>query len=509
MDREQSIKRLQEIDHEIILYQHIAALLGWDQETGMPPKGVEGRSEQLALLQGVLHDKMTDNEIGELLEQLGASEELPGGSEELNDMQRGMVREYFREYNRVKKIPRRLVQELAVATSKAQAVWVQARQAKEFSLFQPHLENIVKLTRDSAEALGYRDHPYDPLIDTYEPGMTTRRVAEVFSTLKEDIVALLGSIAEKEPVDDSFLYESYDPADQDRFGRMILKDMGFDFDRGTLTESAHPFTTNVGRDDVRITTRYNEPSMSSSLFSTIHEGGHALYELGAASDQLKGTCLGTGISLAVHESQSRFWENIVGRSDQFWLRYYAELQKIFPVQLGTVSRESFVRGINRVQPSMIRVNADEVTYSLHIILRFELERALVDQSLPVADLPAAWNAGMKEMLGIEPADDGEGVLQDVHWSAGLIGYFPTYALGNLFSAQFFNTMLKEIPDYHDCIEKGDLMRVQQWLDDRIYSRGGIYTAGELLKRVTGEDLDPSYFSRYLNAKYSRLYGLQR
>ena len=507
MDREKSMKRLQEIDHEIVLYQHITALLGWDQETGMPAKGVEGRAEQLALLQGVLHDRMTDDEIGELLEELGASEELPGGSDELSDMERGIVREYFREYNRVKKIPRRLVQELAVASSTAQPVWVEARKQKDFSLFRPHLEKIVNLTRESAEALGYSDHPYDPLIDTYEPGMTTRGVAEVFSVLKDDIVALLGSIAGKEPVNDAFLYEPYDAADQDRFGRMILKDMGFDFERGKLTESAHPFTTNVGKDDVRITTRYNEPSMSSSLFSTIHEGGHALYELGAANERLKGSCLGTGISLAVHESQSRFWENIVGRSDQFWDHYYAELQRIFPGQLGSVSREAFVRGINRVEPSMIRVNADEVTYSLHIILRFELEQALMDRSLPVADLPAAWNAGMKDMLGIEPADVGEGVLQDVHWSAGLIGYFPTYALGNLFSAQFFNTMLQEIPDYHDCIGSGNLIRVQQWLDEKIYSQGGIYTAGDLLKRVTGEELDPSYFSRYLIDKYSRLYGL--
>ncbi|NQT59499.1 MAG: carboxypeptidase M32 [Bacteroidetes bacterium] len=507
MDKKENIARLKEIDHELVLYQNITALLSWDQETNMPESGVEGRSEQMSLMQGVLHDKITSSEIGDLLNGLGASEQQPSGDASFTDQERGLIREYFREYNREKKIPKKLVQEIAVVTSKAQPAWVEARKSQDFSIFQPHLEKIVALTRETTECLGYKDHPYDPLIDQYEPGMTTAEVARVFSGVKKDIVALLGKIAEKGQVDDSFLYEPYDNKLQDDFGRKILTDMGFDFQRGILTESAHPFTTGVGKDDIRITTRYNEPLMSSSLFSTIHEGGHALYEMGAASPELKGTSLGTGISLAVHESQSRFWENIVARSDDFWTNYYSSLQGMFPVQLGSVSQNAFVRGINKVEPSMIRVNADEVTYSLHIILRFELETALVNGELEVKDLPEAWNEKMRQMLGIVPGNSAEGVLQDVHWSAGLIGYFPTYALGNLFSAQFLETLKQEIPNYLEYISSGNLLHLQKWLDEKIYRKGGIYTATEVLQQVTGKPLDPSHFSRYLEDKYTRIYDL--
>ena len=507
MGKKEHIARLTAIDHELVLYQHIAALLGWDQETNMPENGEDGRSEQLSLMQGILHDKMTSNEIGDLLNELGASGEQPSGDPSYTDQERGLIREYFREYNREKKIPKKLVQDMAITTSKAQPAWGKARRAGDFSIFQPHLEKIVALTRETTECLGYTNHPYDPLIDQYEPGMTTAEVSRVFNGVKQDTVALLGRIVEKGDVADSFLYESYDNKLQDDFGRKILADMGFDFKRGVLTESAHPFTSGVGKDDIRITTRYNEPSMSSSLFSTIHEGGHALYEMGAASPELKGTSLGTGISLAVHESQSRFWENIVARSSDFWENYYASLQGMFPSQLGAVSRDAFVRGINRVGPSMIRVNADEVTYSLHIILRFELETALVNGDLEVRDLPEAWNEKMRQMLGVVPEDSSEGVLQDVHWAAGLIGYFPTYVLGNLFSAQFLEALKKDIPDYRAYISSGNLIHLQKWLNEKIYRKGGIYTAAEVLQQVTGESLDPSYFSKYLEEKYTRIYDL--
>lgn len=507
MNKESSIARLKEIDQEIVLYQNITALLGWDQETNMPEGAVEGRSEQLALMEGVLHDKITSNEIGDLLDILGADESQPSGDSSLSDQERGLIREHFREYNREKKIPKKLVQEMAVATSKAQPAWVEARGKQDFSLFKPHLERIITLTRDTIEHLGYKEHPYDPLIDRYEPGMTTAEVSRVFTGVKKDIVALLSKISEKMQIDDSFLYKTYDNTLQDEFGRKILKDMGFNFQRGILTESAHPFTTGVGKDDIRITTRYNEPTMSSSLFSTIHEGGHALYEMGAASPELKGTSLGTGISLAVHESQSRFWENIVARSDDFWANYYVSLQSMFPDQLGDVSQDTFIRGINKVEPSMIRVNADEVTYSLHIILRFELETALVNGELEVKDLPDAWNEKMHEMLGITPENNSEGVLQDVHWAVGLIGYFPTYALGNLFSAQFYQTLKQEIPDYRKFISSGKLIHLQKWLHQKIYQKGGIYTAAEVLQQVTGQSLDPSFFSGYLEEKYTRIYEL--
>ncbi len=507
MDIHKSIDKLAKIDREVMLYENISALLGWDQETNMPPGAVEGRAEQQSLIQGVLHDKMTDPIIGELLGAAGASEEQPGGDSSLSDQDQGLVRQYFREFNRQTKLPRRLVQDFAAATSNAQPAWAAARKAESFAQFQPHLERITALTREMSEKLGYSDHPYDPLLDHYEPGMTTAEVSRVFSQLKKDSISLLEKISHADQPDDSFLYQPYDSRLQDEFGRKVLTSMGFDFNRGILTESAHPFTTSLGKDDIRITTRYNEPSMSSSLFSTIHEGGHALYEMGAASPELKGTCLGTGTSLAVHESQSRFWENIVGRSSEFWEFYYPALKKLFPEQLKAVSRQHFVQGINKVSPSMIRVNADEVTYSLHVILRFELETALVSGELEVKDLPEAWNVKMKEMLGIVPGNDAEGVLQDVHWSAGLIGYFPTYALGNLFSAQFFDTMKHEIPQYDVHVAKGELEVLHEWLDQRIHRYGAIFTAAEILHRVTGKSLDPGHFSRYLEEKYSAIYHL--
>lgn len=507
MNKERSLQRLREIDRELVLYEQIAALLGWDQETNMPEAAVQGRADQQTLLSGMLHDKITDPEIGSLLEDLGASDAAPEGDASLDDIERGLVRTYYRTYSRQMKLPKRLVEELAEATSIGQPSWAHARSQKDFSLFRPHLERIVELKREVANIIGYQDHPYDALLDEYEPGMKTNEVSRVFSGLRDDIVELLGKIREKDPIDDEFLYRTYDKALQDEFGRIVLADMGFDFERGILSESAHPFTTTLGMDDIRITTRYNEPAMSSAFFSTIHEGGHALYEMGASTGVLKGCSLGTGTSLAVHESQSRFWENMVGRSVPFWTHYYPILEELFPDPLHGVDRDLFIRGVNKVAPSMIRVNADEVTYSLHVILRFEIEKKLVAGDLSVAELPEYWNESMRQMLGIVPANDAEGVLQDVHWSAGLIGYFPTYALGNLYGAQFFESLKLDIPDHQERIQVGDLKVLKQWLFKKIHQHGSVYTAGDLLKRVTGKELDPKHFSRYLNEKYTKIYDL--
>ncbi len=507
MDKRATLEKLKKIDREMVLLEHIGALLNWDQETNMPAAAAAGRAEQISLIQGMLHDRITDPEIEKVLEASGADDSSPGGDSSFSDQERGLVRQYFRQYSRQKKLPRQLVQDLASVTSLAQQSWVKARQEADFSLFQPSLERIIGLTCEMSELLGYAGHPYDPLLDHYEPDMTTREVAEVFSALKKDVVSLVTRISEAQAPDDGFLYLKYKNRLLDQFGRNVLEAMGFDFNRGIMTESAHPFTTMTGSDDVRITTRYNEPAMSSSLFSTIHEGGHALYEMGASSGELKGTALGTGTSLAVHESQSRFWENIVGRSDEFWQHFYPSLQQLFPQQLASVKRTRFVRGINRVNPSMIRVNADEVTYSLHIILRFEIETDLVSGKLRAADLPEVWNAKMEQMLGIVPADDAEGVLQDVHWAAGLIGYFPTYALGNLFSAQFLNTMRNEIPEFDRIIADGRLRELTSWLHEKIYAKGAVYSAGELLEQVTGRPLNPGFYSRYLEEKYGALYNL--
>jgi len=498
---QEKLAELRALDKEIVLLEHIAALLEWDEETQMPAKGLEGRTEQISLLQGMIYDKKTSPLMGDLLQELGDSESS------VSDADRAILRIYSREYRNMVKVPRRLVLELSEAQSRGQAAWTQARKESDFTSFRPFLERIIRLKRELSEALGYEGHPYDALVDQYEPGMTAKKVDDVFTPLKRTIVDLLHRISERGPVDDSFLYGKYPQDLQDRFGKMVLQDMGFDFSRANMSEAVHPFTTTVGYDDIRITTRYDEPSVSSPLFSTIHEGGHALYELGASNEVTRGTVLAQGVSLSVHESQSRLWENIIGRSAEFWDHYFPIIKDLFPEQLHGVDELMFLQGINKVEPSMIRVNADEVTYSLHIILRFELEKALISGDLEVKDIPSAWNSGMRELFGITPANDAEGVLQDVHWSAGLVGYFPTYALGNLFGAQFFHALLQDQPNTREQIASGNLLSVQQWLNEHIYRHGSIYTAQDLLERVTGESLDASYFAEYLGNKYMQLFSV--
>ncbi len=501
MNRDRELAQLQAIDRELTLLEQNSALLEWDEETQMPSEALEGRSDQISLIQGYIYDKKTSSLMGELLDALEED------GVQCTDVQRAIVRTYRREYDRTVKIPRQLVLDLSHAASTGQAAWTGAREQSDFSLFSSHLEHMIGLKRDYAEAMGYGEHLYDALIDEYEPGMSSSMVSAVFDPLKVSVSELLSAVAAQPQIDDSFLYRDYPRDLQDSFGRMILRDMGFDFSRAQMAEAVHPFTTTVGYDDIRITTRYDEPMVSSPLFSTIHEGGHALYELGASNSTTRGTVLAQGVSMAVHESQSRLWENVIARSEEFWHHYYPRMQDLFPEQLSDVTEQAFVRGINKVEPSMIRVNADEVSYSLHIILRFELEKALISGDLTVTDLPAAWNDMMKELLGIVPATDAEGVLQDVHWSAGLFGYFPTYALGNLFGSQFYRTMELSIPDLGRQITAGNLRAASSWLNEHIYRHGSIYPSLELLSRVTGEQLDPQYFIDYLNRKYAAIYHL--
>ncbi len=502
-----ALKALKSRDREMVLLEHIIAVLHWDQETGMPEAAVNERADQLSMLNGLLHEKVTDSDLGSILNDLGASDAHPLGDSSLSEEDRGLVRTYYREYSREKKIPASWVKEFTEVTAKGQAVWAKARKTSDFPLFKPYLEQVVKLNRERSSLLGYTDHPYDPLLDEYEPGMKTAEVAQVFAAMKLDLVTLLERIQIAGEVDDTFLYREYPKAGQDAFGRMVLKDMGYDFSRGRLDESTHPFTPSLGADDVRITTRYTEPSVSSSLFSTIHEGGHALYEMGASTGSLAGTGIGTGASLAMHESQSRLWENVVGRSKAFWTHYYSRFTKHFAQQTKGITMDAFLRGINKVQPSFIRVDADEVSYGLHVILRFELEQALITGDLSVEDVPHAWNSKMKELLGIVPQTDADGVLQDVHWAFGMIGYFPTYALGNLYGAQLFASLEREVPDIHDQISRGELGEVLTWMRDRIHQYGAIYSAPELLERATGSPLDPAHFTAYLEKKYSDLMGI--
>ena len=503
---EKKIERLKKISGDIMLMQHTIAMLGWDQETYMPPAAIEERSEQLSLLETMLHQKSTDPEIGELLSGLGADENNPFGDSSLSQFDRALIRAFFRDYTKNTKLPTELVSKIAGQTSIAQNVWVKARGESDFSLFSPELKKLLALIKEKADYLGYEDHPYDALLDEFEPEMKTAQVKEVFEDARDNLADLVQRVADAPQVDDSMLRLNYPPQKQEAFGRLVLKDMGFDMTRGRLDKSAHPFTTTLGRDDVRLTARYKEDFFGTGLFGIIHEGGHGLYELGYSED-IRGTLLADAASLGIHESQSRTWENIIGRSYSFWQHYFPLLQKYFPENLQNIQVDDFYRAINKVQPSHIRIDADEVTYSLHIILRFELETKLITGSLEVDDIPDAWRDLSDTLLGIVPEKDADGALQDIHWSMGGIGYFPTYALGNFYSAQFFEAMKKQREMVENEIGEGKLEGILAWLRDNIHQYGRALTAEQLCRQVTGESLNPHYYIEYLKDKYSAIYEL--
>lgn len=491
---ETALAELRALDREARLLEHTAAILSWDQETGMPEGAVEERSEQLALLQSLVHQRDADPRVGELLDQLDQLEESDP-----------FVREKRRQYEKQTRLPDRLVRELAETASRGQNVWVHARRDDDFASFAPWLEKLVAINREVADHLGYEETRYDALLDQYEPYATTAEVTRVFRELRQGLVPLVQRIGAAEQVETDFLRRGY-PVDRQRaYSERLMNVLGYDLERGRLDLSAHPFTTTLGTSDVRITTRFDEHAPESGIFSTIHETGHALYELGTGKD-LAGTLLAEGTSLGIHESQSRLWENMIGRSRPFWKAHLPALRELFPDQLGDVDPERFYRGINRVEPSLIRVEADEVTYSLHVILRFELEQALIAGDLPVAELPGAWREKMRDLLGIEPDTDAAGVLQDVHWSMGAFGYFPTYALGNLYAAQFLQVMEGEIPRMWETIAAGDTAPVLAWLRERIHRYGKVKSAGELIQEITGGPLKPEAFLDYLAAKYEDIYG---
>ena len=501
------LSRLIELDRERKRIAHIGAILGWDQETCMPSKAVEERSEQLALIESLAHEKSVRPEIGELLLRLGSTSANPGGDSSLDQVERAYLRVLRRAWDRDTKLPADLVAEFARAVSLGQAAWVEAKKNNDFPAFAPHLEKILGLIRRQAACLDPGKGAYDVLLDLYEPGSTEASVAAIFSRLRKDLVGILTKIRSRPQIDDSILHETVGEARQKAGSDWIMDLLDFDRGRGRLDISAHPFTTTLGVDDVRITTRYIPDYYPSSLFSTMHETGHALYELGIApGPDFQGTELAEAASMAVHESQSRFWENMVGRGDAFWKRNFRHLAELVSPALDGVRREDFVRAINRVAPSFIRTEADEVTYGLHIILRFELESDLVSGRLAVPDLPAAWKVKARELLGLEVRDDVHGCLQDVHWSAGLFGYFPSYALGNLYAAQFATAMRKDLPDFDDRISAGDTASILGWLREKVHASGSTWLPSELIERVTGSALDPSHFVAYLEGKYSRIYG---
>jgi carboxypeptidase Taq len=486
---------------EINDLENAFAVLSWDQQTYMPPGGAPARSEQLATLRKTAHEWFTSDETGTLLE--AAAQETAGLAYESDEA--SLVRVAQRDYQKARKVPSKLVAELARVTAMATDVWNQARKQSNFALFQPHLQRIVELQIELAQALGYTDRIYDPLLDQFEPGMKTAQVEETFAEIKPHLVRLAREIGEcKDLVDDSILHGLYDEQGQWDFGIEVIKRFGFDFMRGRQDRSPHPFTTGFSPNDVRITTRFEKDLLASALFSTLHECGYALYHLGL-SPSLERTPLADGASYGIHESQSRLWENLVGRSRGFWEFFFPRLKATFTRQLAHVDVEAFYQAINRVEPSLIRVEADEVTYNLHIMLRFDLEKALLEGKLKVADLPEAWDAKMEEYLGLTPPNDAQGVLQDIHWSGGSFGYFPTYALGNLISVQFWGQALKELPDLPSQIEAGQFHALRAWLREKIHQHGRKFTPVELIQRVTGSGLQAEPYLTYIRSKFSDIY----
>jgi len=479
-----------------------SALLNWDQQVYMPPGGAAARAEQIATLDKIAHEMFTTDEIGELLS------ELSDADFDVNSDEACLIRVARRDYDKARKLSPELVTEMSRTFSLGQRIWEQAREAKSFAQFREILTKIVDLNIQKAEAFGYEDCIYDSLLDEYEPDMKTVDLNRVFDQLKAGLVPLVRAIADQDKrVDASCLQQDFDETVQWDFGIVALKAIGFDFERGRQDRSVHPFTTSFSIHDVRVTTRIFKDMFSSGFFGTLHEGGHALYEQNV-SPELEGTLLASGTSLGVHESQSRLWENVVGRSRPFWQYYYRQLQDFFPGQLQAVSLNEFFRAINKVQPSFIRVEADEVTYNLHIFVRFELEQALVSQKLKVADLPDAWNAKMDEYLGLTPTDDTLGVLQDVHWSSGLIGYFPTYALGNVLSLQFYNQSLKDIPELPEQFARGEFGPLLEWFKEKIHRHGRKFTANELVERLTGSpSIEAAPYLNYIQRKFSEIYDL--
>ncbi len=500
MEKHQQLKaRLAEVND----VGRAAALLSWDQQTQMPPAGAEARAYQLGTLSKIAHEMQVADETGRLIE--AAAAELDGADYDSDEA--GLLRVARRDYDQARRLPPEFVAEFARTTALAHEVWAKARAENKFEDFRPMLEKVFDLARQAAEYLGYTDHIYDALLDQFEPGMKTAQVRAIFDDLKKDLLPLVRALAERlDRVDDSVLRQAFDEDKQRDFSYEVIKRFGYDFQRGRVDRAVHPFAIRFSINDVRITTRYDRNFLNMALFGAMHETGHALYELGV-DPALERTPLASGASLGVHESQSRLWENLIGRSRGFWTHFYPALQQTFPAQLGGVSLDTFYRAINKVSPSFVRVEADEVTYNLHIMLRFELEQEVLEGKVKVADLPEVWNARMAEYLGVTPPSDALGVLQDVHWSGGMIGYFATYALGNLISVQLWEKALADVPDIPAQIERGEFGALREWLRQNVHRHGRKYMPDELVGRVTGEGIQSRSYMRYLKTKYGEIYGL--
>jgi carboxypeptidase Taq len=484
---------------EVAGYNSTASVLAWDQETYMPERAAAYRAEQLSQLAGLAHRLSTAPEIDGWLDSCESS--MPACADDLEcELRAANVREWRRDYDRATKLPARLVEDIAKTTSLAREQWARARAESNFSAFAPWLEKILGLVREQADCWGYEVARYDALLDAYEPGARVAQLAPLFDNLQAHLAPLLPRLrAATAAADPARLDGSYPVAAQQRVNQRVAAAMGFDFEAGRIDSTVHPFCTEMGPRDCRLTTRYNDKDFTSSLFGVMHEAGHGLYTQGLRPEQF-GTPVGTFVSLGIHESQSRLWENQVGRSRDFWRQWYAVAAEQFP-RLASLPLEEFWLIANRVEPSLIRVEADEGTYNLHIVLRFELEERLVSGELAVADLPAAWNRRFEELFQIPVPDDRRGCLQDTHWALGLFGYFPTYTLGTLNAAQLFDAAMARVPGLSDDLQAGKYARLRDWLRDNVHAHGRRFSPGELMTQATGAPTQGDAFLKYLQAKY--------
>ncbi len=478
---------------------YASAVLGWDQETYMPPKGAEARGRQLSTLAGQAHEILTSDKLEQLLKELSTKEDL-------NDTEKSNVRLSLEDYEKNKKLSAAFVEELSKQTSECFNAWIEARRKNDFSVFAPSLSKMIGLKRKQADMYGYKAHPYDALLDDYEKDATVAMLDPIFSGIKEQLPPILEKIKAAQQVDNSFFHQNFPKQKQWDFSIDVLKRMGFDFEAGRQDYSEHPFTTSFAPSDVRITTRVDEDNYVSMLWSCIHEGGHGLYEQGLPEGQY-GLPLGSPVSLGIHESQSRFWENCIGRSLDFWKFFYPQLQTYFPEQLKNVTIDALYKAANRVEPSLIRTEADEVTYHFHVMIRYEIEKQLIEGTLDTKDLPGKWNELYYKYLGVQPADDKTGVLQDVHWSHGSFGYFPTYTLGSFYAAQFYSQAQKDIKGLHQQVANGELKELLQWLREKVHIHVRRYNSEDLCERITGQKLDTSFFIRYVQEKFKGIYGI--
>ncbi|WP_019639705.1 carboxypeptidase M32 [Paenibacillus fonticola] len=496
-------EQFQSLLGKIKSYHEAVGLMHWDLRTGAPKKGAQGRSETIGVLMTEAFRLQTSEEMGNFLMYLHS----PSVFAELDETQQRIVAVTQEEYDRSVKIPPQKYQEYSELTALAETLWEDFKEQSDFAGFEPYLAQIIEKTNEFIDYWGPKATRYDTLLHMYEPDLTVEKLDNVFGQLRDRLVPLVEAIkgATSEP-QASFMNQLFAKDQQEKFGLFMLEQIGYDFEAGRVDESVHPFEITLNQGDVRITTHYMQDDVTFALFSSLHEGGHALYEQNV-SPELAGTPLGEGASMGIHESQSRLWENFIGRSHEFWMRYYDDLQQHFPEQLKDVTVDEFYKAVNRVENSLIRIQADELTYNLHIIIRYEIEKQLFNEGLSVSDLPKVWNEKYKTYLGMTPPNDSMGVLQDVHWSGGNFGYFPSYALGNMYAAQIVNTMRKQLPQFDQWITEGNFVPIKEWLTENIYKYGKSQKPAEIIKRVTGEDLNPDYLADYLEQKYKAIYGI--